>query len=98
MDEVGPYSPLGVGINCVPASCVEPGLALLKKSGLNFGLHTNLGKPGADSESKQKTEGTPDHFARYVRDWARAGASWVGGCCGTTPAHTAAAYSALGKE
>ena len=98
IDAVAPYLPLGVGMNCLPASCVDPGLAILKQSGLDFGLHTNLGVPGSDSEPKYEAETTPDQFARYARDWAGTGASWVGGCCGTTPAHTAAAYSALGKE
>lgn len=31
----------------------------------------------------------PDYFAEYTRAFARAGASIIGGCCGTTPAHTA---------
>lgn len=33
---------------------------------------------------------TPEYFAQFARDAVEAGASIVGGCCGTTPAHTAA--------
>ncbi len=36
-----------------------------------------------------------DYFARVVPDMLRAGATIVGGCCGTTPAHTAAMRAAL---
>ena len=50
----------------------------------------------------QQTEGgrvlypaTPDYFADYARAFLAAGASLVGGCCGTTPAHIAAARQAV---
>ena len=33
---------------------------------------------------------TPDAYARRAASWARRGATVVGGCCGTTPAHTTA--------
>ena len=31
----------------------------------------------------------PDHYAGHVADWLAAGATVVGGCCGTRPAHIA---------
>ena len=37
---------------------------------------------------------TPDEFAAHVAALVRAGASIVGGCCGTTPAHIAAVTAA----
>lgn len=33
---------------------------------------------------------TPEYFAQFAKDAIEAGARIVGGCCGTTPAHTAA--------
>jgi len=33
---------------------------------------------------------TPEEYAKYARRWIELGASIVGGCCGTTPAHIAA--------
>lgn len=33
---------------------------------------------------------TPEYFAQFARDAIRVGARIVGGCCGTTPEHTAA--------
>jgi methionine synthase / methylenetetrahydrofolate reductase(NADPH) len=38
---------------------------------------------------------TPEYMGSFARKFVRAGASWVGGCCGTTPAHTRAMRSAL---
>ncbi|MBN1439094.1 MAG: bifunctional homocysteine S-methyltransferase/methylenetetrahydrofolate reductase [Anaerolineales bacterium] len=37
----------------------------------------------------------PDYFGGYAREFAAAGASVVGGCCGTTPEHIAAMRTAL---
>ena len=36
-----------------------------------------------------------DYFARYARRYAEAGASLIGGCCGTTPTHLRAAAEQL---
>jgi homocysteine S-methyltransferase len=38
---------------------------------------------------------TPEYFGEYALAFAEAGASIVGGCCGTTPAHIAAMRAAL---
>jgi len=38
---------------------------------------------------------TPEFMASYARKFVRAGASLVGGCCGTTPSHIRAMKSAL---
>ncbi len=38
---------------------------------------------------------TPEYFAAYAASFAAAGASIIGGCCGTTPAHIAAMRQAL---
>lgn len=40
-------------------------------------------------------QGTPDYFGQELAQIVRAGASIVGGCCGTAPAHIAAAAAAL---
>ncbi len=40
---------------------------------------------------------TPAYFAKYVRAFLEAGASLIGGCCGTTPQHIAAAREALDR-
>jgi len=37
----------------------------------------------------------PDEFARFAPKLAEAGASFIGGCCGTTPAHVRALRAAV---
>lgn len=41
---------------------------------------------------------TPEDFAAAVPDWLEAGATWLGGCCGSTPRHIAAMRRALRKH
>jgi homocysteine S-methyltransferase len=38
---------------------------------------------------------SPEYMGSFARKFVRAGARWVGGCCGTTPAHIRAMRSAL---
>jgi homocysteine S-methyltransferase len=38
---------------------------------------------------------SPEYMGSFARKFIRAGASWVGGCCGTTPAHIRAIRSML---
>ncbi|MDE1155986.1 MAG: bifunctional homocysteine S-methyltransferase/methylenetetrahydrofolate reductase [Acidobacteriaceae bacterium] len=38
---------------------------------------------------------SPEYMASFARKFIRAGASWVGGCCGTTPQHIRSMRSAL---
>jgi len=46
----------------------------------------NAGKP-ALVEDKTVFDMTPEAFAEGIEKCLRAGARFVGGCCGTTPAH-----------
>src|SRR5574338_702731 len=41
---------------------------------------------------------TPEYFAEYTRKLVEAGANIVGGCCGTSPEHTARMREALAGE
>jgi homocysteine S-methyltransferase len=38
---------------------------------------------------------SPEYMASFARKFVRAGATWVGGCCGTTPAHIRSMRGAL---
>jgi len=52
--------------------------------------------PYADSDFDAEGLMTPAAYAREVKAWVDAGATVVGGCCGTGPAHVAAIRAALG--
>jgi methionine synthase I (cobalamin-dependent)/5,10-methylenetetrahydrofolate reductase len=54
----------------------------------------NAGLP-RDVEGRAIYLSSPEYMAGFARKFVRAGASWVGGCCGTTPAHTRAMRGAL---
>ncbi len=54
----------------------------------------NAGLP-RDVEGRNIYLTSPEYMGSYARKFIRAGASWVGGCCGTTPAHIRAMRSSL---
>jgi S-methylmethionine-dependent homocysteine/selenocysteine methylase len=90
IDAVRPARPLAVGVNCLPPSAVSGQLPVLAASGLAFGVYANLGEP-EDERGFRRSESTPPGaYADAARAWLLAGARFLGGCCGTTPAHVAA--------
>ena len=90
--------PDAVGANCaVEAERMLQIIELLRE---RFDLPV-WAKPQAKLSDKcatgRSTE-TPEKFARHARALVDAGASAVGGCCGTTPASIAALRAALDRE
>ena len=54
----------------------------------------NAGLPVmVDGRAEYRTR--PDDFARFVPALKEAGASFIGGCCGTTPEHVKAVLNVL---
>ncbi|HEY2797390.1 MAG TPA: homocysteine S-methyltransferase family protein [Thermoanaerobaculia bacterium] len=87
-------SPDALGINCVPAASLSVDLAVLAAStsgsGIPLAAYGNLGLP-AEGPGWAFTDALePDAYAEAARGWIERGARIVGGCCGTTPAHTRA--------
>jgi homocysteine S-methyltransferase len=95
LDAVLPFAPDLVAVMHSPLGAIEPALAALRA---RF--------PGPLAASPEIGDGTPGRapllqptaLAAAARGWVAAGASWVGGCCGTTPAHIAAVAQRLGIE
>jgi methionine synthase I (cobalamin-dependent) len=58
----------------------------------------NAGLPEIDESGKVVYRGSPDMFARAVKPLLDSGARFIGGCCGSTPAHLAAMSKALGES
>jgi S-methylmethionine-dependent homocysteine/selenocysteine methylase len=90
LDAVAPLEPVAVGVNCLPPSAVEDCLEILAAAGIPFGVYANLGAPGAEPGAARSDACSPDEYAAHAQVWLRAGARFVGGCCGTTPAHVRA--------
>jgi homocysteine S-methyltransferase len=59
-----------------------------------FAVKPNAGWP-EQVEGRIMYPATPEYFGEYAAAFAEAGASVIGGCCGTTPAHIAAMRAAL---
>lgn len=84
-----------VGFNCVsgPHHLLEY-IRRLNTDGVTLSVMPNAGYPTVLGR-RTVFQGTPDYFGRKLAQIAQAGASIVGGCCGTTPAHIAQAARAL---
>jgi S-methylmethionine-dependent homocysteine/selenocysteine methylase len=87
LEAVARFAPVAVGVNCLPPSAVAGCLAALRASGLPFGIQPNLGAPADEQGLARSEETSPEELARAARAWLAAGARFLGGCCGTTPAH-----------
>ncbi len=85
-----------VGINC----SIGPQDALdTVQRMLSTGAPSVCAQPNAGLPSKQGQHfvylSSPEYFADYAQRFVAAGATLVGGCCGSTPAHIAAMAEAL---
>ena len=88
-----------IGVNCVPgpqfALDIIKQLAAARPAKLS--AQPNAGQPVV----RQQTivyPGTPQSFGEYAARLIEAGASIIGGCCGTTPEHIAAMNQALSGQ
>jgi S-methylmethionine-dependent homocysteine/selenocysteine methylase len=86
---------LAVLVNCLPPSNAEPCLRVLAASGLRFGIYANLGEPLPSGAFARSESCSPAEFAQHARAWLGAGATLIGGCCGTTPAQIGSLASLL---
>ena len=78
-----------VGINC--GRSLEENYQILKElravTHLPIWFKPNAGLPDTDDDANSVYRLTPDDMGESAKLWAEAGASIVGGCCGTTPQH-----------
>ena len=94
----GRFEELGVGallVNCLPVEHVQGMLSWLRDfTGLPLGVYPNLGHL-AGPLWRFDEEIDPERYAELALAWRAEGAQILGGCCGTTPEHIAAAAEAL---
>ena len=94
------FEELGVGallVNCLPVDHVQGMLSWLRDfTGLPLGAYPNLGHLAGPLWRFDEAVG-PAEYAELARGWRAEGAQVVGGCCGTTPEHMAAATMALAE-
>ncbi|MBA2359413.1 MAG: homocysteine S-methyltransferase family protein [Actinobacteria bacterium] len=92
------FESLGVSallINCLPPEHVDGMLPWLRDfTDLPLGVYPNLGY-FSDSGWRFDERVGPDEYAQLALRWRSEGAQIIGGCCGTSPAHIAAARTKL---
>jgi len=81
--------------NCIPAPKMGAYLRELGSVGVPFGAYGNAGS--ADDAIGWSTDHGfgPERYAALAEGWAELGATVLGGCCGTGPAHLAALVTRL---
>ncbi len=81
-----------VGFNCVSADDFTAGLVSRLRRYVSIPLicKPNAGIPVIRQDGIAHYDMTPEAFAAVMTDCAAMGATLLGGCCGTTPAHIAA--------
>ena len=91
------------GVEVLGANCGElveemPQLVFRLKAETELPLifQANAGRPRLDADQSTVYDLEPDRFAVLGKEIADAGASIVGGCCGTTPEHIQALRTAVG--
>lgn len=76
-------------INCVPATRTLPYVRALAGAGVPFGAYANAGGPDEALGWGLERDDAPARYADLASTWVEAGATLIGSCCGTGPAHIA---------
>jgi len=82
-------------LNCAPPEDITAGLEELSKiCELPFGAYAHIGRydpPSWKFDFHPQFTDTdtcpPEKYSLYAKQWRESGATIIGGCCGTTPAH-----------
>ncbi len=86
----------GIGVNCStgPAAVLAAIQSMAAASRLPLFAMPNAGMPRA-VDGRNIYLSSPEYMASYSRKFLKAGVQFVGGCCGTTPAHIRAMRASL---
>ncbi|PXY37088.1 methionine synthase [Prauserella coralliicola] len=89
-----------IGANCTvgPQRMLDIVEQLRRATSLPISAQPNAGLPRRARDRQFEYSVDHDYFARYARRCADAGASIVGGCCGTTPGHLKAVVAAVARR
>ena len=84
-------------VNCVPAKSAHRYIDAISGHGIPFGLYANAGHPRDGIGWETGTDG-PKKYAELACRWVDLGATIVGSCCGTGPAHIRKLSAVLNGE
>ncbi|HLF27588.1 MAG TPA: homocysteine S-methyltransferase family protein [Anaerolineae bacterium] len=93
---IEPLDPAALLVNCAPVALIERLLRELRAATrLPIGAYGNVGHVDERVGWTLTHAVTPEQYAAAARAWREIGASIIGGCCGTAPAHIAALTAAF---
>lgn len=77
-----------IGLNCsVGPATILPAIEQMQSvTTKKLSAQPNAGLP-RDVQGRQFYMGSPEYMAKYAKRFMQAGVKFIGGCCGTTPAH-----------
>ncbi len=90
-----PVAMLGTNCTIGPQRMLAVVEDLLRYTSLPVSAQPNAGQPHRVGHRRFEFNIDGTYFARYLRRFAEAGVSVVGGCCGTTPTHIGIAAAGL---
>jgi homocysteine S-methyltransferase len=82
------HDAISVGVNCTAATMTEAQVKLLRlllPAQVRVSAYANVSKASADGTWVNTEAVDPRIYADYAARWINAGATIVGGCCGTRP-------------
>ena len=91
---------VAVGINCTPPQFATALIQRIRKAAPDkvVIVYPNSGETYDAATATWSGTATPLDYAAVAREWQSAGATIIGGCCRTGPAHIAALREALLRE
>jgi methionine synthase / methylenetetrahydrofolate reductase(NADPH) len=90
-----PVAMLGTNCTIGPQRMLTVAEDLVRYATIPVSAQPNAGQPRRTGPRHFEFSIDGGYFARYLRRFADAGVSLVGGCCGTTPTHIAEAVAAI---
>jgi methionine synthase / methylenetetrahydrofolate reductase (NADH) len=90
-----PVAMLGTNCTIGPQRMLTVAEDLVRYASVPVSAQPNAGQPRRTGPRSFEFAIDGGYFARYIRRFADAGVTLVGGCCGTTPTHIRAAVGAI---
>jgi homocysteine S-methyltransferase len=90
-----------VGVNCVAAPAIEAQVVTLRvrlPATTRIIAYANIGYADQAGNWVTTDAVAPDRYAEFAASWIEAGASVIGGCCGTTPETIRAVSRSLRRQ
>jgi len=84
-------------LNCIPPDGIDSFLEVAASANVPFGAYAHMGEMDPAVRWPRSAVLDADAYADRAARWIGRGATMIGGCCGTTPAHVAALARRFGR-